>query len=141
VVVKWNYQAPEGAADTHYSIIRGSKANIVIRQGAEQDYKPVLYVEPVSGLEKAGMEEVMPEAIEKIEKTYPGVGLSEAAAGWKITIPEEYHIGHEAHFSQVMERYLGYLSDGALPEWEEANMKVKYFTTTQALEKARAENN
>ena len=141
VVVKWNYQAPEGAADTHYSIIRGSRANIVIRQGAEQDYKPVLYVEPVSGMENAGMEEVMSGAIEKIEKTYPGVGLSEAAAGWKITIPEEYHIGHEAHFAQVMERYLGYLSQGELPEWEEANMKVKYFTTTQALEKARAENN
>ena len=88
VVVKWNYQAPEGAADTHYSVIRGSKANIVIRQGAEQDYKPVLYVEPVSGRENAGMEEVMSGAIEKIEKTYPGVGLSEAATGWKITIPE-----------------------------------------------------
>ena len=37
VRVLWNYQAPEGAKDTHYAIMRGTKANIVIRQGKEQN--------------------------------------------------------------------------------------------------------
>ena len=36
VSVVWSYQAPEGTGDTHYSIMRGTKANLVIRQGAEQ---------------------------------------------------------------------------------------------------------
>src|SRR5690606_32730549 len=45
-VVIWNYQAPEGTGDTHFSIMKGSKANLVIRQGKEQNFKPVLYIEP-----------------------------------------------------------------------------------------------
>jgi hypothetical protein len=47
VAVTWAYKAPEGTGDTHYSIMRGSKAALVIRQGAEQNYKPSLYIEPV----------------------------------------------------------------------------------------------
>ena len=34
---------------------------------------------------------------------------------WKINIPEKYHVGHEAHFAQVTEKYLRYLIDGKLP--------------------------
>lgn len=136
VIVKWNFQAPEGAMDTHYSIMRGSKANIIIRQGAEENFKPELYIEPAAGVERPEMDLPLAQAMEKIGETYPGVGLSETANGWRVTIPDEFRIGHEAHFAQVMGRYLEYLDQGSLPEWEEANMKVKYFTTTQALEKA-----
>ncbi len=116
--------------------MRGSKANIIIRQGADQAYKAELFVEPAEGIEKAAVESALIGAVEGIQKNYPGVELSETANGWHITIPDEFRIGHEAHFAQVMKRYLGYLEQGALPEWEESNMKVKYFTTTQALEKA-----
>ena len=42
--VIWNYEAPEGAKDTHYSIMRGTKANLIIKQGAEEEYKATLYV-------------------------------------------------------------------------------------------------
>jgi ABC-type branched-subunit amino acid transport system substrate-binding protein len=47
VSVIWNYKAPDGTGDTHYSIMRGTKANLVIRQGAEQQFKPTLYIEPL----------------------------------------------------------------------------------------------
>jgi hypothetical protein len=52
---------------------------------------------------------------------------------WKINIPEELHVGHEAHFGQVTEKFLGYLKKGKLPEWEVPNMIAKYYTTTEAL--------
>ena len=35
VSVIWNYRAPEGGGDTHYSVMRGTKSDIVIRQGAD----------------------------------------------------------------------------------------------------------
>ena len=41
----WQFEGPPGAGDTHFSIMRGTKANLMIQQGAEQKYKPVLYVE------------------------------------------------------------------------------------------------
>src|SRR5690606_17241451 len=40
VSVTWGYKAPEGTGDTHYSIMRGTRANLVIRQGKEQQFKP-----------------------------------------------------------------------------------------------------
>jgi len=52
---------------------------------------------------------------------------------WTVEIPAQYSIGHEAHFGQVTEKYLQYLKDGKLPEWEVPNMIVKYYTTTEAL--------
>ena len=45
----WTYKAPPGADDTYSSLIRGSKASLIIRQGAEQQYHSTLYIEPVSG--------------------------------------------------------------------------------------------
>ena len=46
--------------------------------------------------------------------------------------------GHEAHFAQVTERFLTYITAHKLPEWEEPNMLAKYYTTTKALEMARS---
>ena len=43
VSVLWNFEAPAGAGDTHFSVMRGSKANLVIRQGASEGWQPVLY--------------------------------------------------------------------------------------------------
>ena len=42
VAVLWNYVAPEGTGDTHYSIMRGSKAHLEILQGKAQNYVPTL---------------------------------------------------------------------------------------------------
>ena len=47
VSVTWAYKAPEGGGDTHFSVMRGSKASLVIRQGKEQQFKPMLYIIPV----------------------------------------------------------------------------------------------
>jgi hypothetical protein len=45
-------------------------------------------------------------------------------------------VGHEAHFGQVAEKYLGFLVQGSMPEWEVPNMIVKYYTTTEGLKAA-----
>ena len=40
VSVIWNYTFPAGGGDTHFSVMKGSKADLIIRQGKEQGYKP-----------------------------------------------------------------------------------------------------
>ena len=73
-----------------------------------------------------------------LQKKYPGISIEKITDNkWKVIIPKKYHIGHEAHFAQVTEKYLGYLVDGKLPDWEVPNMIAKYYTTTQALKKVR----
>ncbi|GAB3985825.1 putative oxidoreductase C-terminal domain-containing protein [Spirosoma daeguense] len=135
VSVIWAYKAPEGAGDTHYSIMRGTKANLVIRQGAEQKYKPTLYIESVAG--NKTLEADVKAALPKIQQEFPGVEVKKLAKGWEVTVPEKYKEGHEAHFGRVAQKYLDYLKAGSLPAWEVPNMIAKYYTTTQALELAK----
>lgn len=136
VSVIWNYRAPEGGGDTHYSIMRGSKANLIIRQGAEQQYRPTLYLEPVAA--KADYAQELTEAFRAVQEKFPGVELKPlAAGGWEIVVPDRYHNGHEAHFAQVTERFLQYLQRGDMPRWEVPNMLAKYYTTVTALAQAK----
>jgi len=138
VSVIWNYAFPEGGGDTHYSIMKGSKSHLIIEQGKEQGYKPVLTIKAVKGTAPATFEKELNEALKTIAAKYPGVALSKQAEGvWKVEVPEIYHNGHEAHFGQVTENFLKYLSQGALPEWEVPNMITKYYITTHALEMAK----
>jgi predicted dehydrogenase len=130
VVVIWNYAAPEGTGDTHYSVMCGTKAHLVIRQGAEQNYKPALYIEPLTN--DAAFESSLNSQFAKVEAKYPGIELKKNESGWEVQIPEKYRNGHEAHFGQVTENYLQYLIDGKLPEWEVPNMIAKYYTVTQS---------
>ena len=45
--VLWNYEAPAGGGDTHRAVVRGSRARLEVLQGAEQGWRPELYVVPV----------------------------------------------------------------------------------------------
>ncbi|WP_128544555.1 putative oxidoreductase C-terminal domain-containing protein [Larkinella soli] len=135
VSVIWAYKAPEGAGDTHYSIMRGTKANLIIRQGAEQQYKPTLYIEAVAG--NAGLEAALKTALPALQQEYPGVEVKKNGKGYEVVIPEKFKEGHEAHFGRVTEKYLSFLKAGKMPAWEVPNMLAKYYTTTQALELAK----
>jgi len=139
VSVIWNYRAPEGGGDTHFSVMRGTKANLVIRQGEEQKYIPELYIEPVEGVENMEFKQKLALAVEKLQEKFPGIELLKLEGKWQIIIPSEYRIGHEAHFGQVTQTFLQYLVDGKLPDWEVPNMIAKYYTTTRALELAKKE--
>jgi predicted dehydrogenase len=134
--VKWNFQAPEGAGDTHYSIVKGSKANVIIRQGKEQNYRTELYVKATAGTTLDEFSGAMTKAIAKLQSKYPGIAYDQRSGFCHVRIPDKYRIGHEAHFREVTERYLKYLVEGKLPEWEVSNMKTKYHITTKALELA-----
>jgi hypothetical protein len=136
VAVKWAYQAPEGTGDTHYSIMRGTKSNLVIRQEAEQQFKPELYIEPIEGKSTA-FKEALFTKLKEVQARYPGVELIEEDKGWKVSIPAKYKEGHEAHFARVTKKFLDYMKKGSMPEWEVPNMIAKYYTTTAALELAK----
>jgi predicted dehydrogenase len=139
VSVTWNFDEPKGG-DTHYSIMRGTKCRLVIRQGAEQGFKPVLYIEPETN-NISSFENELKNAVENgLAAKYPGVKLiKESDSRFHIDIPQKYKVGHEGHFRQVTEKYLKYLQTGKLPAWEIPNMITKYYITTTALKMAREE--
>ena len=138
VSVLWNFAAPAGAGDTHYSVMRGTRANLVIRQGAREGWQPTLYIEPHAAQDRAAYAAALAAALPDVQRTYPGVALAPVDEGWRVEVPAAYHVGHEAHFAQVATQFLSYVAQGRLPDWEVPNMLAKYWTTTRALALARA---
>jgi hypothetical protein len=133
VSVVWNFEAPPGGGDTHFSIMKGTRASIIIRQGKEQNYKTELYVEPSSRADANALAAALAKAVQRLGSVYPELSVEERNGGWHVLIPEAYRTGHEAHFAQVTESFLASLVEGKLPEWEAPNMIAKYYTTTTAL--------
>lgn len=138
VKVVWDYQAPAGGGDTHYSVMRGTQADVIIKQGPEENYQPELFVETAPDADAARLGEALTNAMTGLKEKYPGVELAPQGDLWHVQIPDSYRIGHEAHFGQVTEHYLKCLVEGKLSAWEIPNMITKYNLTTQALEMAQS---
>ncbi|MEM6317720.1 MAG: putative oxidoreductase C-terminal domain-containing protein [Bacteroidota bacterium] len=135
VSVVWNYQAPEGTGDTHYSVMRGTKSNLIIKQGAEENFQPTLYIQAI---EAANFESALQKVLlSEIAQKMLGIEAQKVDENtWRMIIPQKFKIGHEAHFAQVTENYLKYLAANQLPDWEVPNMITKYFTTIEAYKTA-----
>ena len=137
VSVTWEFEAPPGAGDTHFSVMRGTQASLTIRQGKEQGYKPVLYVDRSTSVPADVHETALRAAIRKVAKTWPGIDIRREGSSFVVTVPDKYHNGHEAHFTQVTENFLKYLRSGKLPDWEVPNMLTKYATIMKAYEMSK----
>ncbi len=131
VRVIWNYSTNTGG-DTHYSIMKGENADLEIIQGEAEKYVPELYIKNAKFTESQ-----LKLALERLQKTYPGLGFEKTTDGYKIVIPAVLRTGHEAHFGEVMSRFLEYYKVNNVPDWEISNTLLKYYITTEALEKAK----
>ena len=138
VSVVWNFMAPKGTGDTHFSMMRGTKAEVFIRQGAAEGFKPVLYVKSRGDAAATGA--ALEAALAKIAKAHPGVCCRPTgeAGVWRIAYPPAYDNGHEAHFGQVVEMYLGWMKAGREDPDYVDNMLVKYHTIVEAWRRAHA---
>jgi len=129
----WKYKSPENTGDLYYAMMRGTKANLIIRQGPEEKYQPALYVEPIPSLKSIDIAGYF----KSIQEKFPGVQLQATKNGWKVIIPDKYKEGHEEHFARVTKNFLQYLKRKNMPAWEVPNMLAKYYVTTGALELIR----
>jgi predicted dehydrogenase len=136
VSVEWKYQAPPGGGDTHYSVMHGTKCDLIIKQSAEEKFLPTLYVKNTKGLKMDEFASELKEAVKALP--YDSLQIETVnTSTFKIIVPEKYRVSHEEHFGQVTTKFLEYLKAGKLPEWEVPGMITKYFTTTSALKLAR----
>ena len=125
--VLWRWEAPAGTGDTHFAVYHGTRSRIEVRQGAEEHYRPELYVVPGESSVKQALE----SKVAAISKQYPGVALQDLGREFRVTIPDQYRVGHEAHFAQVSNRFFEYLQHPEqFPAWENPDMLAKYFVST-----------
>jgi hypothetical protein len=73
-----------------------------------------------------------------LQASWPGLEVKDLGSELKLQVPEQYRIGHEAHFALLVDAFLKYVkSPASLPAWEKPNMLAKYFVTTKGVELAR----
>ncbi len=132
--VLWRWEAPAGGGDTHLAIYRGTKSRVEVRQGEEENYRPELYVVPQDPSVPGALE----RRIAAIAAEYPGVSLEPQGLRVRVTIPDVYRVGHEAHFAQVAIRFFDYLRNpSTFPGWENPCMLAKYAVSTRGVELSR----
>jgi predicted dehydrogenase len=136
--VIWDWEPQPGAGDTHFAVYRGSRSRVEVRQTQADGYRPELYVVPNDPGGHASVLQAVRRRVDGLERQYPGVGVEDRGAEIHVSIPDEFRTGHEAHFAEVAQSFLGYLEDRrALPAWERPNMLAKYYVTTAGTELSR----
>ena len=136
--VIWDWEPPPGSGDTHFAFYRGTRAQVEVRQGPSDRFRPELYVIPAAGVDRTRLLAAVRGVIGKLPAPYPGLTAEDRGSEIHVAIPDALRVGHEAHFAQVTANFLGYLRDRkALPAWERANMQAKYYVTTKGTELSR----
>jgi predicted dehydrogenase len=134
----WGLEDRSGGGDSHFARVRGSRSAIEVRQGAAENHRPEVYVVPVEG-QGGAVRAALQRRLVRLQEHYPGVALADHGSQLRLLIPDRFRVGHEAHFGQVTNLFLGYLRHpGSLPGWERPNMLAKYRVTTEGVERARA---
>ena len=135
--VLWNYESPAGV-DFYHAVYRGTNARIEVRQTDKENYRPELYVAPNRPERHAAVLQALRDHIERLQGVYPGIGCEILADELRVSIPDRYRLGHEAHFAQVLAQFLKYLkSPESMPAWERPNMIAKYYVTTAGVQLRR----
>ena len=136
--VIWDWEAPAGGGDTHFAFYRGTRARIEVRQTRADRFRPELYVVPVSLELRPQVLAALQTKVKALQTDFPGVAIEDRGGEMRVTIPDAFRVGHEAHFAEVTASFLKYLRNrGALPAWERPNMLTKYYVTTKGIELSR----
>ncbi|MGB9438118.1 MAG: putative oxidoreductase C-terminal domain-containing protein, partial [Desulfobacterales bacterium] len=126
---------PPGGGDTHRSLVKGTRSDLMIRQLPEQGFKPELLIVP--GEENASrVEKAVQDCLQRWSDRYPGLSVTPEKNALLIKIPDNLRTTHEQHFYRVRDAFLEHLDTGNEPVEHRACTIAKYTLLAEAREKA-----
>jgi len=126
--VIWALEAPEGGGDTHYSIMRGTKADLIIEQGPHTENKPELFIKAHGDIDE--MEALLKQKCEELEVVRDGERL-------RLEIPVELRTSHEEHFAAVRNDFIACVNgEKEFPANMKSALKAKYSLLAAARDAA-----
>ena len=136
--IGWSFEAGPTQGDRHFSRFAGTRAAIEVRQGEHEQFRPEVYVVPRDPAWAVETGDAVAQWLTREAGRFPGVRLEREGKIFRLEIPDELRVGHEAHFREVLQLFLDYHRDPSrVPAWEEPNMNAKYFVTTNGVRLAR----
>ena len=136
VRVVWNLEIPEGGGDMHRSLIKGTRADLEVRQLPECGFKVELLIVPHGHL--PAVEAAVQRCLETWRSVYPGLAVRREDEKLLIDIPDALRTSHEEHFCQVRDTYLDHLDRGEDLPAERAGLVAKYTLLAEARKLALA---
>ena len=130
----WNLDEPPGGGDTHRSLMKGTRSDLMIRQLPEQGFKTELLIVP--GENGSQVEEAVQECLRNWSDRYPGLSAIPEKNALLIEIPDNLRTTHEQRFCQVRDAFLEHLDTGTEPAEHRAGTIAKYTLLAEAREKA-----
>ncbi len=134
--VVWNLEPPPGGGDTHESIIRGTMADLRIRQVPERNFVSELLIVPRR--DRGRVAGAARDCLAAWQDRYPGLSLIEEGEALLISIPSALRTTHEQHHSKVRDEFIGYLDHGTMPPETGPNILSRYTLLNEARELALA---
>jgi predicted dehydrogenase len=132
---RWALAIAEGGGDTHYVLVRGTAADLIVEHSGRTHYVTELTVRPVEG--GAGYAAALRSAIKTLEDAFPGLGIEPSAGEFRITIPHALRTTHEQHFAKVLDQFLSRIDGGELSDNCGRDLVAKYTLLARAVELSR----
>jgi len=134
-ITRWELSSTPAAADAHSVIARGTRADLVLEQGAHTGHRRRLFVEPRGD----GVETV--HAVAETLSDVSGVGVARVGGErYEVTIPAGLDAGHESHFTRVLDEFVRTIDDGRWPAERAARTLAKYALLAEAASRASRSN-
>jgi predicted dehydrogenase len=131
--ILWNWEAASGS-DVYEASFRGTRSRVEIRQGPAERFVPEVYI---AGAD-AGVALAVEKRVAALQTRWPGLAAVKSGPDIRLAVPEQFRVGHEAHFGQVANRFFDYVtSPQSLPAWETPYMLAKYAVSTKGVEKGK----
>lgn len=132
---RWELTAPAGGGDTHRSVIRGTRAEILVEQHEGTGFRRRLSIVPRP--EAGGGRAALAKAVAAWQGEYPGLAVSDAGAACEIRVPAVLDVGHERHFPLMLAAFLSLVDGGRMPALLAAATLAKYTLLARASAQAR----
>lgn len=132
--VLWNLEIPEGGGDTHYSYIKGTRSDVMVRQIPESGFRAELLVVP-----RVDPDEVLASVethLSRWSDVYPGLSVEKEKNKLRIQIPDDFRTTHEEHFYMVRNDFFDQLDTAISPPEARSCIISKYTLLAKAREKA-----
>jgi predicted dehydrogenase len=134
--VRWTVDRLPSGADVHEAVVRGTRASVQIRQDGRTGNRPEVYIVPIGS--KSDTQRALSQWVNVLSTKYPDLLLSDLGSEFRIDIPDDLRIGHEAHFAQVTDEFIKRVRmPSRIPAWEMPNLLAKYYITTKGVALAR----
>src|SRR5690606_36713379 len=125
--IRWDMEPPAGVPDTEYVLFHGSLSRVEIRQRKETNWLPEVYILPVNLADRALVKEGLENRVNELQSRFEGLRYLSTDEGFRLEVPTQYRIGHEAHFSRLASAFLNAVRNPeSMESWEPSNILAKY---------------